>query len=408
MKPVVSVLLLCSFTFGQSLPQCSVFNAKTGPFITSVVGTQDHIDGAHVYSNSMTGEDDYTGQGYGILCNTTCKADSGTAMSEGGLYATAGIKHVDATADSHGIATGLGQLTASATGVGEADQCPLIGGCDASVGVTPIHFSGAHVIWTETTNYTNTCPAHKLPNAPAHCLEPPAGTSCPPGQRWVPQICACNVSPLAIDTKGKASRAILRDGIFLAGVFSDPARQYVTFDMAGNGHYQKYSFPLPGSGVMWLVLDAEHNHGNDPSHEIDSGKKFFGSFSPHADWKGTGEADGWQALDWYDQPAHDTGGQGQNILDKRNPIWQHLRLWEPRHCFQDMNAPCVATSDELYRLEEKGITSISLIYTSSKEVDLVSGVQLGSYSLVNVLAGQPQASHDDRTVIDFWISKKRD
>jgi hypothetical protein len=216
------------------------------------------------------------------------------------------------------------------------------------------------------------------------------------------------VSPIALDVTGKVSRIITRDGIMPAGVFSDPKTNYITFDIKGNGHLEKVSFMLPDSGLMWLVYwDGHRAH-------------MFGSFSKHADWKKTGERNAWSALDWFDQPAvlkeaeaygderEQLRGNGNGVIDPPDTVYSRLRLWDPQDCFKDRDAECVATPDRLHMLSEYRFDNISLFWTSSKEVDEKSGVQLGSYSLTNVLPGMPQTSHDNRLAMDFWISKHRD
>lgn len=52
------------------------------------------------------------------------------------------------------------------------------------------------------------------------------------------------------------------------------------------------------------------------------------------------------------------------ILDKRDPIWQKLRLWIDGHCYLTPDAPCQSRPNEIYTLESKGINSLSLVYTS--------------------------------------------
>lgn len=160
-------------------------------------------------------------------------------------------------------------------------------------------------------------------------------------------------------------------------MFTNPALgNYVTFDIQGNGTYQKISWPKSGSGNAWLVYDR------DDDGIIKDGTELFGNFTPHSDGGilNNPDANGFLALDWYDQPAQ--GGNMDLILDKRDPVWQKLKLWIDEHCYLTPDVPCQSRPNELYTLESKGINSLSLVYGYSMKTDAV-GNRFKFYAVVN-------------------------
>ena len=140
-------------------------------------------------------------------------------------------------------------------------------------------------------------------------------------------------------------------------VFTDPAKGgYVSFDIEGKGTPVKVSWPKVGSGNAWLVLDR------DGDGVIKDGTELFGNFSPHADAGVASHPNptGWLALQWFDNPPQ---GDGNLLIDKRDQVWNKLRLWIDEHCYKDPDHQCQSRPQELHTLESEGINSISLIYT---------------------------------------------
>jgi hypothetical protein len=86
----------------------------------------------------------------------------------------------------------------------------------------------------------------------------------------------------------------------------------VHFDHNDNGFAQRTGWPDGGTGL--LVLDLDGNGA------IDSGRELFGSHTLLAD--GTPAGDGFTALARYD-----TNGDGR--IDRRDAVWDRLRVWRP-------------------------------------------------------------------------------
>lgn len=217
-----------------------------------------------------------------------------------------------------------------------------------------------------------------------------------------PPAALCANAPIVIDTKGTGFK------------FTDPAKgAYVSFDIRGDGTLLRLSWPQHDSGNAWLALDR------DGDGVIKDGQELFGNYTPHAD---AGIANypnpnGFNALDWYDQPAQ--GGDGNLILDKRDAIWSKLRLWIDEHCYLAPDEPCQSRPEELHTLESKGVNSISLVWDAATRTDAI-GNQFKFYTLLNPDAETTpkdengnscctlhQKSHDGRLAYDVFLMVKQ-
>lgn len=92
-----------------------------------------------------------------------------------------------------------------------------------------------------------------------------------------------------------------------------------------------------------------------------SGLTFFSSAAPQPPPLAGDIKNGFRALAVYDKS--DSGGNGDNVIDKKDFVFSSLRLW------QDLNHNGVSEATELHKLKELGLKSINLDYKSSKRVD---------------------------------------
>lgn len=161
------------------------------------------------------------------------------------------------------------------------------------------------------------------------------------GGEWSDVYCACT-SPIVIDVAG--------DGFNLTSAASG-----VSFDITSDGAPDRISWTAADADDAWLVLDRNGNG------LIDNGQELFGSFAPQpAPPKGEMK-NGFVALRLYDWKGY--GGNEDGMIDRRDRLFQSLRLW------QDRNHNGVSEREELHALPELGVESISLDYRESRRRD---------------------------------------
>jgi hypothetical protein len=220
--------------------------------------------------------------------------------------------------------------------------------CDDQMGcVVDVHNQGSGPDFSQGTFETYQCttccidwqpctiPTGPPPSPPPNpCLDAnvPLGSG-PTGQDYSP-----NCSPIIIDPEAE-------------GFHLTSAKAGVMFDMTGTGHPLQIAWTDPHFHNAFLALP-----GSDGL--VHNGKELFGNFTPQPQ---SPNPNGFIALAQFDKP--ESGGNGDGIIDERDPVFSRLRLWI------DANHDGVCQPEELHRLPELGIYSLALDYTESPRTD---------------------------------------
>jgi hypothetical protein len=162
---------------------------------------------------------------------------------------------------------------------------------------------------------------------------------------WDEATCSCKTyvfigsSPIIIDVAGTGFR--LTD-----------AAEGVSFDLNVDVIREKTAWTEADSRNAFLVLDTNGNG------LIDHGQELFGNLTPQP---ACSHANGFLALAEYDKAAN--GGNEDGLIDSRDSIFTKLRLWV------DSNHDGFSSSEELFKLPELSVYSISLDYRMAERKD---------------------------------------
>jgi hypothetical protein len=149
---------------------------------------------------------------------------------------------------------------------------------------------------------------------------------------------APDCSPIIIDTEG--------EGFHLTSAFAG-----VTFDTSGTGHPVQIAWTDANFHNAFLALPGQDGL-------VHNGKELFGNFSSQPQ---SPHPNGFLALAVYDKPEN--GGNGDGIIDEHDAIFAKLRLWI------DSNHDGICQPEELHRLTELGMYSLSFAYVESRRTD---------------------------------------
>lgn len=245
-----------------------------------------------------------------IISNDQCPNKFPTVFNEANLTGQVGWSKVLATSVGTSIGPNLVCHSESAT-------IPCVG--------PPV------ITGSRTPNYTYCC----QPPPP-----PPPPQCCPYS---ITQGCVPCTSPVLIDTNG-------------SGFDLTSAQNGVAFDITGGGHAVQIAWTAPGAQDAFLCLP-------DSKGACDDGRDLFGNMTPQP---ASSTLNGFAALAVYDDPKN--GGDGDGIIDARDPIFSSLRLWI------DANHDGISQPNEIFTLPQLGIASISLTYKRDERTDQYGNV----------------------------------
>lgn len=141
----------------------------------------------------------------------------------------------------------------------------------------------------------------------------------------------CHTSPLIIRLAGGAFKMTGSD-------------HPVAFDINADGVRELVGWTQTGSDEAFLWIDKNGNGVVDDASEL------FASI---------GAANGFESLAVYDRPNHGDllyGGNGDGIISREDSVWPRLRLWI------DSNHDGICQPNEVFTLDQKGVTAIDLGY----------------------------------------------
>jgi len=133
-------------------------------------------------------------------------------------------------------------------------------------------------------------------------------SGCPSGDSIYSGFCCYQAhSPIVIDTRGR--------GFTLTNA---PAGVWFAITSAPTKYQTAWTAPSVSNA--WLVLDRNGNG------LVDDGTELFGNYTDQPTPPPGVERNGFTALAVFDDPEN--GGNGDGVIDDRDAVYSHLRLWE--------------------------------------------------------------------------------
>jgi len=170
-----------------------------------------------------------------------------------------------------------------------------------------------------------------------------------------PQPCCCT-TPVIVDVAG--------DGVKLTSW-----QDGVIFNLVPWYGPSYRAWTEPGSDDAWLFLDSNSDG------VVTDGTELFGDVTIQPDPADGHEKNGFLALAQHDE-------NGDSVIDKQDWVFDRLRLW------QDQDHDGASQPDELHRLADLGVQSLSVKYTPIYEPDGQGNVYRYS-AAVTPAAGSP-------------------
>jgi hypothetical protein len=164
------------------------------------------------------------------------------------------------------------------------------------------------------------------------------------------------------------------------------AQNGVQFDIAGTGSPVQIAWTSSDTQNAFLVLDRDGNG------TIDNGKEMFGNFTPQPP---SAHPNGFLALAEFDKASN--GGNGDGVIDVKDAIFPSLRLWV------DANHDGISQPDELHKLADVGVFSISLKYKEARRMDQF-GNQFRYRGKINVTDQAEDNSSANSVAYDVFLT----
>jgi len=203
--------------------------------------------------------------------------------------------------------------------------------------------------------FPSQCDALEIKNNPNSPYQPPPPPPDPPTDNCQVNGCTCGGT---CEKDGTCTYTFDCSPILIAVGESADIRLTspdtgVYFDLEATGKKQWTAWTQKDEQVAFLVRDVNHNG------IIDNGSELFGNHTLLPN--GVVSPNGFAALAAYDRPEN--GGNGDGVIDAKDAIWPELMLWI------DSNHNGLSEGNELYHLDDFGLTQISLDYKMTNRTD---------------------------------------